>query len=221
MRLQLEIDLPTTVGHYKLQSSKISLRRDITSQRLNQPCRHCGTSLFVQDRSTKAILDVSSHFWQFSSLGTYLRVKSSHSRMASMGGGQLDSAPLVNQIRAGRYVNKTLQEICAADSLPKGGNKAELQKRIIDRESSRLHLLPPTRRACSHSTRRTVVLMNALSRNNRILPGEQRREIQQVKRSHTTSQIGEFESRLQLRCQCLFLPSSKLQLPPRIEFHES
>jgi len=48
--------------------------------------------------------------------------------------GNLDYAPLVLQIRAGRYVNRTLQLICGAEGLKQAGVKADLQNRIIESE---------------------------------------------------------------------------------------
>jgi hypothetical protein len=62
------------------------------------------------------------------------QVESSHSEMASMGGGHLDPDPLFRLVRSSPMLNKILAAICKAEGLPSAGVKAELQTRICDSE---------------------------------------------------------------------------------------
>lgn len=60
------------------------------------------------------------------------QVESSHSEMASMGGGHLDPDPLYRLVKSSPMLNKILAAICKAEGLPSAGVKAELQNRICD-----------------------------------------------------------------------------------------
>lgn len=51
--------------------------------------------------------------------------------MASMGGGHLSGQQLVSRIKEGKLLNKSLMDICKVEALKTGGNKHELQARII------------------------------------------------------------------------------------------
>jgi len=66
------------------------------------------------------------------------QVESSHSEMASMGGGLLDPDPLFRLVKSSPMLNKILAAICKAEGLASAGVKAELQNRICDSEYSSL-----------------------------------------------------------------------------------
>lgn len=57
----------------------------------------------------------------------------SDSDMASMGGGHLTAAQLVKRITEGKLLNKALVDICKVEGLRTGGNKLELQTRLVNR----------------------------------------------------------------------------------------
>lgn len=76
------------------------------------------------------------------------QVESSHSEMASMGGGHLDPDPLFCLVKSSPMLNKILAAICKAEGLPSAGVKAELQNRICDSEFSSpflCHMEPSSR----------------------------------------------------------------------------
>jgi hypothetical protein len=64
------------------------------------------------------------------------QVESSHSEMASMGGGHLDPDPLFRLVKSSPMLNKILAAICKAEGLPYAGVKADLQNRICESEFS-------------------------------------------------------------------------------------
>ncbi|KAF4634608.1 hypothetical protein G7Y89_g3509 [Cudoniella acicularis] len=51
--------------------------------------------------------------------------------MASMGGNLIDAEPLIQFVRSGGIINKTLAQICQAEGQSKTGVKSDLQNRII------------------------------------------------------------------------------------------